>query len=113
MMRDAKSLTNRQLRFRIKELKSEIKQCERELKHRSAHETNTSIDTLGLSTQAANALKRYGQLKTVEDIVDIYVSQPDYWFLSLRGFGQKSLDQLVDALTKQGFLESASIDPPH
>ena len=56
-----------------------------------------SIGDLSLSTRASNAL-HYGGVRTVADLAE---KQPDD-LLNIRNFGQKSLDELIVGLEKQG-----------
>ena len=61
------------------------------------------IEELDLSVRAYNCLKRAG-LTRVGEILE-RMAQGDDEMLVIRNFGQKSLDELRDALTVKGFIE--------
>lgn len=63
----------------------------------------TAIEELDLSVRAYNCLKRAG-LTRVGEILE-RMAQGDEEMLVIRNFGQKSLDELRDALTAKGFTE--------
>jgi len=63
----------------------------------------TAIEELNLSVRAYNCLKRAG-LTRVGEILE-RMAQGDDEMLVIRNFGQKSLDELKDALGDKGFLE--------
>lgn len=63
----------------------------------------TAIEELNLSVRAYNCLKRAG-LTRVGEILE-RMAQGDDEMLVIRNFGQKSLDELKDALADKGFLE--------
>lgn len=63
----------------------------------------TAIEELNLSVRAYNCLKRAG-LTRVGEILE-RMAQGDDEMLVIRNFGQKSLDELKDALSDKGFLE--------
>ncbi len=61
----------------------------------------TAIEELDLSVRAYNCLKRAG-LTRVGEILE-RMAQGDEEMLVIRNFGQKSLDELKDALVAKGF----------
>ena len=63
----------------------------------------TAIEELDLSVRAYNCLKRAG-LTRVGEILE-RMAQGEDEMLVIRNFGQKSLDELKDALSAKGFLE--------
>jgi DNA-directed RNA polymerase subunit alpha len=63
----------------------------------------TPIEELDLSVRAYNCLKRAG-LTRVGEILE-RMAQGDEEMLVIRNFGQKSLDELRDALTAKGYIE--------
>ena len=63
----------------------------------------TAIEELDLSVRAYNCLKRAG-LTRVGEILE-RMAQGEDEMLVIRNFGQKSLDELKDALTAKGFME--------
>ncbi len=67
------------------------------------HIYETAIEELDLSVRAYNCLKRAG-LTRVGEILE-RMSLGDDEMLVIRNFGQKSLNELKDALTDKGFIE--------
>ncbi len=63
----------------------------------------TAIEELDLSVRAYNCLKRAG-LTRVGEILE-RMAQGEDEMLVIRNFGQKSLDELKDALSAKGFIE--------
>jgi DNA-directed RNA polymerase subunit alpha len=64
----------------------------------------TPIEELELSVRAYNCLKRAGITK-VGEVLERVKKGPNE-LLSIRNFGQKSLDELMEKLLQKGFLES-------
>lgn len=67
------------------------------------HIYETAIEELDLSVRAYNCLKRAG-LTRVGEILE-RMALGDDEMLVIRNFGQKSLDELKDALTDKGYIE--------
>lgn len=65
--------------------------------------SDTSIEELELTVRAYNSLKRSG-ITQVSEIVDKLNKGADE-ITSIRNFGQKSLNELLDRLEEKGFLE--------
>ena len=65
--------------------------------------TETSIEELGLSTRVLNSLTGAG-IDTVQDMLN-KLAEGTEEILSIPGLGQKSLDEIQEALRAQGFLE--------
>lgn len=63
----------------------------------------TPIEELDLSVRVYNCLKRTGVTK-VGEVLEKMAKGPDE-MLSIRNFGQKSLDELTEKLVAKGFLE--------
>jgi DNA-directed RNA polymerase subunit alpha len=61
------------------------------------------IETLDLSVRVFNSLKRTG-ITTVGEVLEMLVKGPDA-MLSIRNFGEKSLDELKERLQEKGFLD--------
>lgn len=70
----------------------------------------TPIEELDLSVRAYNCLKRAG-LTRVGEILD-RMGQGDEEMLVIRNFGQKSLDELIEALQAKGFDEYLPVSEP-
>jgi DNA-directed RNA polymerase subunit alpha len=64
----------------------------------------TPIEELELSVRAYNCLKRAGITK-VGEVLERVKKGPNE-LLSIRNFGQKSLDELMEKLQQKGFMES-------
>jgi hypothetical protein len=68
------------------------------------------IEDLELSVRAYNCLKRASIVK-VGEVIQRLEKGPEA-LLSIRNFGQKSLDELMDQLQAKGFLEYVKLPPP-
>ncbi len=75
-----------------------------------AHVFDVPIEDLELSVRAYNCLKRAGIVKVGEVIQRL--EKGTEGLLSIRNFGQKSLDELMDQLQAKGFLEHVKLPPP-
>lgn len=64
---------------------------------------DTPIENLDLSVRVFNSLKRTG-ITTVGEVLDMLEKGPDA-MLSIRNFGEKSLDELKTRLNEKGYLE--------
>jgi DNA-directed RNA polymerase subunit alpha len=64
----------------------------------------TPIENLDLSVRVFNSLKRTG-ITTVGEVLDMLEKGPDA-MLSIRNFGEKSLDELRERLVEKGYLDS-------
>nr|AKQ03561.1 DNA-directed RNA polymerase subunit alpha, DNA-directed RNA polymerase subunit alpha [uncultured Chloroflexi bacterium Rifle_16ft_4_minimus_38099] len=65
---------------------------------------DTPIENLDLSVRVFNSLKRTG-ITTVGEVLDMLEKGPDA-MLSIRNFGEKSLDELKERLREKGYLET-------
>ncbi len=63
----------------------------------------TPIENLDLSVRVFNSLKRTG-VTTVGDVLEL-LSKGDDAVMSIRNFGEKSRDELVEKMREKGFLE--------
>jgi len=63
----------------------------------------TPIENLDLSVRVFNSLKRTG-ITTVGEVLDMLEKGPEA-MLSIRNFGEKSLDELKDRLREKGYLD--------
>jgi len=75
-----------------------------------AHIFDVPIEDLELSVRAYNCLKRAGIVKVGEVIQRL--EKGTEGLLSIRNFGQKSLDELMDQLQAKGFLEHVKLPAP-
>ncbi|HSN74804.1 MAG TPA: DNA-directed RNA polymerase subunit alpha, partial [Anaerolineae bacterium] len=75
-----------------------------------AHVFDVPIEDLELSVRAYNCLKRAGIVKVGEVIQRL--EKGTEGLLSIRNFGQKSLDELMDQLQAKGFLEHVKLPTP-
>lgn len=64
----------------------------------------TPIENLDLSVRVFNSLKRTG-ITTVGEVLDMLEKGPDA-MLSIRNFGEKSLDELRERLVEKGYLDA-------
>ena len=64
----------------------------------------TPIENLDLSVRVFNSLKRTG-ITTVGEVLDMLEKGPDA-MLSIRNFGEKSLEELRERLVEKGYLDS-------
>ena len=64
----------------------------------------TPIENLDLSVRVFNSLKRTG-ITTVGDVLDLLDKGEDA-VMSIRNFGEKSLDELVEKMQEKGYLPS-------
>lgn len=69
----------------------------------SSDNFDTPIENLDLSVRVFNSLKRTG-ITTVGEVLDMLEKGPDA-MLSIRNFGEKSLDELKARLQEKGYLE--------
>lgn len=70
----------------------------------------TPIENLDLSVRVFNSLKRTG-ITTVGEVLDMLEKGPEA-MLSIRNFGEKSLDELKDRLREKGYLDENGGDAP-
>jgi DNA-directed RNA polymerase subunit alpha len=71
---------------------------------------DTPIEQLDLSMRVFNSLKRTG-INTVGDILEL-LEKGDDAVMSIRNFGEKSLDELLDKLREKGFLPEETPEEP-
>jgi len=70
--------------------------------HLSSEAAETPIENLDLSVRVFNSLKRTG-ITTVGDVLDL-LEKGDEAVMSIRNFGEKSLDELRLKMVEKGFL---------
>ena len=82
--------------------------AERDEKPRMASEIyDTPIENLDLSVRVFNSLKRTG-ITTVGEVLDMLEKGPEA-MLSIRNFGEKSLEELQERLREKGYLAGEPI----
>jgi DNA-directed RNA polymerase subunit alpha len=64
----------------------------------------TPIENLDLSVRVFNSLKRAGII-TVGEVLELLEKGEDA-IMSIRNFGEKSMDELVESMTEKGYLET-------
>jgi DNA-directed RNA polymerase subunit alpha len=69
----------------------------------------TPIDELELSVRAYNCLKRASITKVGEILEKLKKGKEE--LLTIRNFGQKSLDELMERLEQKGYLEAIQTPP--
>lgn len=67
------------------------------------------IETLDLSVRVFNSLKRTG-ITTVGEVLEMLIKGSDA-MLSIRNFGDKSLDELKERLQEKGYLDEDGLEP--
>ncbi len=70
--------------------------------HLTSEAVETPIENLDLSVRVFNSLKRTG-ITTVGDVLEL-LGKGDEAVMSIRNFGEKSLDELRDKMREKGFL---------
>ncbi|MGQ9456858.1 MAG: DNA-directed RNA polymerase subunit alpha [Anaerolineae bacterium] len=71
--------------------------------------SETPVEALGLSVRAYNCLKRAGITKVGQILQRLQKGKGE--LLSIRNFGEKSLEELLAKLEEKGFLEGVEIPP--
>ena len=71
--------------------------------HLTSEAAETPIENLDLSVRVFNSLKRTG-VKTVGDVLEL-LDKGDEAVMSIRNFGEKSLDELRDKMKEKGFMQ--------
>jgi len=66
------------------------------------------IETLDLSVRVFNSLKRTGVM-TVNDILEL-LEKGDSAMLSIRNFGEKSLQELKAKMAEKGYIENTEVE---
>jgi DNA-directed RNA polymerase subunit alpha len=69
----------------------------------SSEIAETPVEALDLSVRVFNSLKRTG-ITTVGDVLDL-LEKGDQAVMSIRNFGEKSLDELRLKMREKGFLK--------
>ena len=68
----------------------------------------TPVESLDLSVRVFNALKRTG-ITTIGDVLDL-LENGDQAVMSIRSFGEKTLDELREKMREKGFLRDNAIE---
>ncbi len=74
----------------------------------SSEVAETPVEALDLSVRVFNSLKRTG-ITTVGDVLDL-LEKGDQAVMSIRNFGEKSLDELRQKMHEKGFLKDQPIN---
>jgi len=74
----------------------------------SSEMAETPVEALDLSVRVFNSLKRTG-ITTVGDVLDL-LEKGEQAVMSIRNFGEKSLDELRQKMREKGFLRDQTID---
>lgn len=85
-----------------------IAATEEEPVHTASETYETPIENLDLSVRVFNSLKRTG-ITNVGEVLDMLEKGPEA-MLSIRNFGEKSLDELRDQLKEKGYLDDESVE---
>ena len=83
---------------------------EEEPVHTASETYETPIENLDLSVRVFNSLKRTG-ITNVGEVLDMLEKGPEA-MLSIRNFGEKSLDELKDQLKEKGYLDDEGVEAP-
>ena len=75
--------------------------------HLTSEVAETPVEALDLSVRVFNSLKRTG-ITTVGDVLEL-LDKGDQAVMSIRNFGEKSLDELRQKMTEKGFLKDSQI----
>ena len=75
----------------------------------SSEVAETPVEALDLSVRVFNSLKRTG-ITTVGDVLEL-LEKGDQAVMSIRNFGEKSLDELRDKMREKGFLKDQPSNP--
>lgn len=81
---------------------------EEEPVHDASETYETPIENLDLSVRVFNSLKRTG-ITNVGEVLDMLEKGPEA-MLSIRNFGEKSLDELKDQLKEKGYLDDEGVE---
>ena len=81
---------------------------EEEPVHTTSETYETPIENLDLSVRVFNSLKRTG-ITNVGEVLDMLEKGPEA-MLSIRNFGEKSLDELKDQLKEKGYLDDENVE---
>lgn len=74
----------------------------------SSEVAETPVEALDLSVRVFNSLKRTG-ITTVGDVIDL-LEKGDQAVMSIRNFGEKSLDELRQKMVEKGFMKDQPIN---
>jgi DNA-directed RNA polymerase subunit alpha len=76
--------------------------------HLTSEVAETPVEALDLSVRVFNSLKRTG-ITTVGDVLDL-LEKGDTAVMSIRNFGEKSLDELQQKMAEKGYLKDDETD---
>jgi DNA-directed RNA polymerase alpha subunit len=109
-MIDADAIIKRQLLKAICAMEMDVKRLSFQLQNlkRLINQEGISIEELDLSVRTYNALSRAG-ITTIQRLLALMSLGPEE-ILGIRNFGEGSLNEVIDALNKKGFLENTVAD---
>ena len=85
------------------ELLTVTKEAEAIISHLASEAHDTPIENLDLSVRVFNSLKRTG-ITNVGDVIEL-LGKGDEAIMSIRNFGEKSLDELRQKMQEKGFIK--------
>jgi len=85
------------------ELLTVTKEVETVISHLASEAHDTPIENLDLSVRVFNSLKRTG-ITNVGDVIEL-LGKGDEAIMSIRNFGEKSLDELRQKMHEKGFIK--------
>lgn len=85
------------------ELLTVTKEAETIISHLASEAHDTPIENLDLSVRVFNSLKRTG-ITNVGDVIEL-LGKGDEAIMSIRNFGEKSLDELRQKMQEKGFIK--------
>ena len=80
-----------------------VKESETTISHLASEAADTPIENLDLSVRVFNSLKRTG-ITNVGDVIELLEKGEDA-VMSIRNFGEKSLDELHQKMIEKGFVK--------
>ena len=85
------------------EMLTVVKESETTISHLASEAADTPIENLDLSVRVFNSLKRTG-ITNVGDVIELLEKGEDA-VMSIRNFGEKSLDELHQKMIEKGFVK--------
>lgn len=80
-----------------------VEEAEEEASRLTSEMIETPIENLDLSVRVFNSLKRTG-ITTVGEVLEL-LEKGDEAVMSIRNFGEKSLEELIQKMTEKGYLD--------
>jgi DNA-directed RNA polymerase subunit alpha len=89
--------------FEVEEVEEDVEETPRKI---SSETADLPIESLDLSVRVFNSLKRTG-VTTVGDVIELLEKGEDT-VMSIRNFGEKSLDELREKMQEKGYIKTDS-----